>query len=75
MNDLQLYVKTVMAVLQGLKCECAKYEGCPMNCKLYNKEYATCLLRAYPCDYDLQVIENRLTEIIQDEMKKDGENK
>lgn len=70
MNDLQLYVKCVMNVLQGLKNECAKYECCSTTCKLYNNDYGTCLLCACPCDYDLQVIETRITEIIQGEMEK-----
>lgn len=71
MNDLQIYVNCVIKVLQGLKSECEKNELCRPICKLYNKEVATCFLRSYPCDYDLQAIEKAVYEIIKEEQKKE----
>lgn len=68
MNELDIYTQVVMAVIKGLKSECEKSRYC-LNCKLENKNEGICCFRACPCDYDLQVIENAIKEILKSEMR------
>ena len=75
MKKEKICVDLITGVLSALQNECKQHEYCSeKNCRLYNREEATCFLRAYPCDYDLQEIEKRIIEIIEDKLK-DGEKK
>lgn len=71
MND-KVYVMIIMEVLKALKCKCEEYECCLITCKLYNKNKGTCLFKECPCDYDMQAIETAVSELIHEEMKKEG---
>lgn len=69
MNDKEICVDIIIAVLRELKNNCINKAYCRTDCPLYDREYATCFLRAYPCDYELEKIEKGIVKIIENELK------
>ena len=73
--ELKLYVKVIMDILLALKNECKKFECCTTKCDFYEHNTGSCILKKYPCDYDISEIEKAVTSIIEVEMKKEGDEK
>lgn len=71
MSEADLCAKIVIEVLRELKDEC-KRNNCWIECPLYDKEQAQCLLHN-PCDYDIERIEAAVYKIIEKEIKEKNE--
>lgn len=64
-NEIELCVKILMQVLGAIKDECEA--NCNCNSCLLKKE--CCILEGVPTDWDLDIIEERIRQIIEIESK------
>lgn len=59
--------KIYVELFKALQAECKKYEYCKVECFFYEKEISSCLLKHFPCDYDISRLEEAVFKTIEKE--------